>query len=230
MAVAHKVLDLLFRTLDAVDGVRERLDRRFGRGLAAEDWARDWRPGGEAPPAQRDPTGDAHQDRPLDPELRPTRSGADTRSARPGRRPAPRQASEVKAKPKGDGRKGSVDRSGKDLASPRAEAIVSHLKTGAGQVIADDADLSGKKVLARVLWALWAAEASGERDGLTAADTSALLHRAAGVEVFATNVARTCRDEVSLIEASVPDGRIKRYKLNQAGRLRARSLATRPFG
>ena len=107
---------------------------------------------------------------------------------------------------------------------------MAHLKAGGGQVIAENADVSGKKVLARVLWALWAAEASGVQDGLTAADTSALLHSAAGVEVFTTNVARTCRDEVGLIEASVPDGRIKRYKLTDSGRVRARSLATRSFG
>ena len=140
------------------------------------------------------------------------------------------RASAGKGRAKSAGRKGSVDRSGKDLASPRAEAIVAHLKAGGGQVIAENADVSGKKVLARVLWALWAAEASGVQDGLTAADTSALLHSAAGVEVFTTNVARTCRDEVGLIEASVPDGRIKRYKLTDSGRVRARSLATRSFG
>jgi hypothetical protein len=135
----------------------------------------------------------------------------------------------AKAKPKpvaSTNRKGSVDRSGKDFDSARARAVYEALRQRAGQVIVDDATLDGKKVLARVVWALFAAEGAGSEMGLTAADASALLHLAAGVEVFSTNIARTCRDETALIVESEPDGRIKRYKLTARGREKAREIAT----
>ena len=127
----------------------------------------------------------------------------------------------------GSNRKGSVDRSGKDFDSPRARAIVARLRADRIGVITNDAALDGKKVLARVLWALGTADRAGSELGLTAADGSALLHLAAGVEVFATNVARTCRDEGAFIQESTPDGRSKRYRLTDAGRAAAARLDLR---
>ena len=135
-----------------------------------------------------------------------------------------------KHKPPSSSRKGSIDRSGKDFDSARARAVYVALKSKAGQVIQDDATLDGKKVLARVVWALFAAENAGSEMGLTAADASALLHLAGGMAVFSTNIARTCRDEVELIEESEPDGRIKRYKLTPRGREKAREIATQTIG
>src|SRR5262249_15403791 len=96
-------------------------------------------------------------------------------------------------------------------------------------VIAADADYNGKKVLARVLWALDAGDKAGSELGLTAIDASALLHLAAAMEVYATNVARTCRDESRLIEEAQPGGRSKRYKLTAAGKEAAAKIATRPI-
>jgi hypothetical protein len=147
------------------------------------------------------------------------------------------KASKAAAKPKKEkpaskvpaptSRKGSVDRSGKDFDSPRARAVEAWLKeTGAG-IIAEDSELDGKKTLARVLWAVAMAEAAGSEQGLTAADTSALLSSAAGVEVFATNVARTFRDESELFVETTPDGRSKRYTVTAAGQARLAEIATR---
>jgi hypothetical protein len=124
-------------------------------------------------------------------------------------------------------RKGSVDRSGKDYESPRADAVVAHLKSKSGAVLTEDGDYKGKKVLARVLWALGAAGDAGQ-DGMTTADISALLHGAAGYEVFATNVGRACRDHGDLIEVASSEGRSKTYRLTSAGKDAAGSLPTRP--
>lgn len=149
-------------------------------------------------------------------------SGAAKTDARRAARSAPKKAP-------GSNRKGSVDRSGKDLDSPRAKAVFDTLRERNGKVIVDDAALEGKRVTARVLWALAAAEEAGSELGLTAADASALLHLAAGMEVFSTNVARACRDERTLVEETAPDGRSKRYRLTAAGRQAAASLPTRPM-
>jgi len=124
-------------------------------------------------------------------------------------------------------RKGSVDRSGKDFDSPRARAVEASLKERGAPILAEDAELDGKKTLARVLWAVAVAESAGSEQGLTAADVSALLSSVAGVEVFATNVARTFRDESELFVETTPDGRSKRYTITAAGRARAAGLAMR---
>lgn len=260
MALVNRLLDVFFRTLDAVDVARERIDRALGRGPRPEPWTSEWHP---APEAER--TGSSAEgpelfetpgQKPAAAPVAPTKSkrtDKSDKSAKTGKAPrattsakpaadkarpkkaAPRNEAPRRAEPTpsggkkagGGNRKGSVDRSGKDFDSPRAKAIVEKLKSSGQGVITEDASLEGKRVLARVLWALAAADQAGSELGLTAADASALLHLAAGVEVFATNVARTCRDESALIEESSPDGRSKRYKLTAAGRVAANKLPTR---
>src|SRR5688500_957815 len=217
MPLANRLLDVFFRTLDAVDAARERVDRALGRELKPEPWTTEWSPVPEAADASKAPK----------PTPRPA-PRAPTPRAAPAKKPH-RVKPEAAASKKSGNRKGSIDRSGKDFDSPRAKAIVEKLREQKAGVITTDAALQGKRVLARVLWALYAADGAGSELGLTAADASALLHLAAGVEVFATNVARTCRDETDLIEESTPDGRSKRYTLTAAGRAAAANLDVRPL-
>ena len=69
-----------------------------------------------------------------------------------------------------------------------------------------------------MVWALSEAHAAGVSAGLTTNDVSALLSKAADIEVFATNIGRACRDHKSLIAESEPDGRSKRYILTDEGK------------
>jgi len=124
-------------------------------------------------------------------------------------------------------RKGSVDRLGKDLDSPRANEVASFIASNKTLVVDEEAALDGKRTLARVLWAVAVAEQAGIDDGLTAADASALLSTSARVEVFSTNVARAFRDEHELFAETTPDGRSKRYALTAAGRARLHEVALR---
>lgn len=124
-------------------------------------------------------------------------------------------------------RKGSVDRLGKDLDSPRAKQVATFIASNKTLVVDEEAALDGKRTLARVLWAVAVAEQAGIDDGLTAADASALLSTAAHVEVFSTNVARAFRDEHELFAETTPDGRSKRYALTAAGRARLHEVALR---
>ncbi len=257
--IVHRLLDVFFRTLDAVDMVRDRVDRALGRDPRPDPWAVSWPPApsssssssssssAESAP-QRDRASQDDRARNDDAEEPRVRDAAPKKAAQPkaksktgkgGKKSAssasaPAEAREMakprpgSKKPQAASRKGSVDRSGKDFDSPRARAIYEAIKARGGPVVAEEAGLDGKKVLARVVWALHAAEGAGSELGLTAADASALLHLCAGMEVFATNIARACRDETDLIEESVPDGRSKRYKLTTKGHARAAQLATRP--
>lgn len=250
MPLVNRLLDVFFRTLDAVDAARERVDKALGRQPRPAAWTTEWSPTPEPSTAREvvrearvtttyteKPSTSLYTERPA-PAPAPTtppKKATTSKAAKP--KAAPKKAAKndsavpkaVKggSKLKAASRKGSVDRSGKDFDSPRARAIVERLKNEGIGVITEDAQLDGKRVLARVLWSLSAADKAGSELGLTAADASALLYMAAGVEVFATNVARTCRDETDLIEESEPDGRSKRYKLTDAGKAAAAKLDVR---
>lgn len=241
MPIVNRLLDAFFRTLDAVDMARERLDRALGRAPKPEPWAQEWAPAPAAPtrkPATVVPIREVPLAAPTttapsksDPARaeRPKGKSATKkmRTAGTGARPRPVSKVEKQGAGKSASRKGSIDRKGSDFDSPRARAIVERLKADRTAVVTGDAAHDGKKVLARVLWALGASERAGSELGLTAADASALLSLATGLEVFATNIARACRDETDLIEESAPDGRSKRYKLTAAGRAAAAKLETR---
>ena len=236
--IVHRLLDAVFRTLDAVDAARERLERAWPR--------RPPTPASQWPPIPEGAPGEAPQAADVTSQTPPPKTSQKTsqktegvaEAARPPstqKAPPSKKADSVRPKPasknpeKKGTRKGSVDRSGKDFDSPRARAIHAALLEGNGPVATKDSALDGKKVLGRVLWALAAAEDTGAKQGLTAADASALLSLAAGLEVFATNVARAFRDEDVLFEETVPDGRSKRYKLTDAGRARLKEVQTRPI-
>lgn len=109
---------------------------------------------------------------------------------------------------------------GKDLDSPRANEIAAWLTAHPQPIVTEDAAVDGKRTVARLLWAVSIAQQAGHADGLTAADTSALLSSVAHVEVFATNVARAFRDERALFAETNVDGRSKRYTLTAAGQAR----------
>lgn len=247
--LVHRLLDAFFRTLDAVDAARDRIDRMLGRKPRPDPWSVEWPPPktdlAEEPPkngaAGKAGSGTAQKaeakkeeakERAADEAKRSTR-GAAQKTAKKGAKKSARAASATakpkptEKKPRSKGRKGSVDRAGKDFDSPRARAVWQYVQDHGLGVITEDADVDGKKVLGRVLWALFAAEQAGSEKGLTTADASALLHLAAGMEVFATNIGRACRDHQELIVESEPDGRNKRYKLTDAGRQKAQAIATR---
>jgi hypothetical protein len=145
-------------------------------------------------------------------------------TATPAKAPVKKAKKKVVAKKTKATRKGSVDRVGKDVDSPRARAIGVWLREQGAAKLNDDAALDGKKLPARVAWALLAAERAGSEQGLTASDVSALLSSTAKMEVFATNIGRSLREESAWFTETAPDGRSKRYRLTAAGKKRAATL------
>jgi hypothetical protein len=246
--IVHRLLDAFFRTLDTVDAVRDRVDRALGREPRPDPWAVEWPPPGEAfDPAKEGPNADAPGAEPKEPteaqiEEAARRTGdapvakkadrADEAAADKADKPAKAKPAAKKSAKKKPGRKkkasskrkGSVDRSGKDLVSERADTITAYVQDKGRAIIGEDKDLAGKKVLARVVWALGEAHAAGVELGLTTNDVSALLSKAADIEVFATNIGRACRDHKTLIAESEPDGRSKRYVLTDDGKQAAADL------
>lgn len=256
--IVNRLLDAFFRTLDAVDAVRDRVDRVLGREPRPDPWAVEWPPAKIEEPSASDTselarggTEDAATNGATE-KATPAESATSGKSAAGAKKASSKAASTKAASTKASSkasaakatakkeaapktkpatstkasRKGSVDRSGKDFDSPRAKAIWEYIHENNLGVVTEEAMLDGKKVLARVVWALSAAEAAGSTLGLTTADASALLHLAAGMEVYATNIGRACRDHVELIEESEPDGRSKRYRLTPKGKSLAVDIPT----
>lgn len=265
--LVHRVLDAFFRTLDAVDAARDRVDRILGREPRPDPWAVEW-----PPPANAEGHGESFTDaskekspvatespveeletaasdsavaasstksdrvathsavnakKPIQPAAGAVRTAAGDTKKRAAKQSSAKKAAPKKAASKKSAsskRKGSVDRQGKDFDSPRARAVSDFVRENDFGVVSADAEHNGKKVLARVLWALHAAEEAGSEKGLTSADASALLHLAANIEVFATNLARACRDHSDLIAETEMDGRSKRYKLTSQGKAAALEL------
>jgi hypothetical protein len=252
MPLVNRLLDAFFRTLDAVDTARERLDRVLGREPAMTPSAWEAAPAGATDAFTQRPaptTWSETKIAPAKPPKAPAKvtakapakaaaknSAKDAQEAKPAKvtakkaaKGAAKGAAKKPARQKAS-RKGSVDRTGADFDSPRARAVLEQLVATSTPVIAEHAAIDNKKVLARVVWALGAAQEAGSAQGLTAADASALLHLAAGMDVFSTNIARACREETDLIEEGEPDGRIKRYRLTAAGRKAAAALELRAQG
>ena len=255
--IVHRVLDVVFRTLDTVDAVRAKVGAVLGK-VDAQPPSQ-WAPTVEPPPPapaldKQDAVKAVYAPPSLEVYEAPKDEADEGKVAAKAKKQAPSatakkaaekepakkaKASPVAAKPKratkaekaskppvAASRKGSVDRSGKDFDSPRARAIATWLKDNGAAVVTEDAAVDGKRTVARVLWAVAAAESAGSEQGLTAADTSALLSMATGLEVFATNVARAFRDESDLFVETSPDGRSKRYTLTAAGRARVAEIET----
>lgn len=255
--LVHRILDVVFRTLDTVDAVRARVGAVLGSDSDREPQPSSlWPPGVEAPPpaisvdvgtvntytdtasiadawrARPDAEGSEKKPEPAKKAKakKPAKSEAakpksDAKAAKP-KSEAAKPKKKAAAKEPTKGRKGSVDRKGEDFDSPRARAVEAWLKDQKASVVTADAALDNKKTLARVLWAVGAADAAGSEHGLTAADASALLSMSAGLDVFSTNVARAFRDESDLFAETIPDGRSKRYKLTAAGRARLGEVET----
>ncbi len=240
--IVHRLLDVIFRTLDTIDGLRQKVGQVIGKGEAQppSSWpttietAIETNVSTDAQDAVKasyiePPTLEVYADRvaanDVDAPKEPAKKAPAKKKAKASASAAkPKKQKEPSTTPVAASRKGSVDRSGKDFDSARARAVASWLVENKRPMLGEGATLDGKKTLARVLWAVAAAEDAGSEQGLTAADTSALLSIAAGLEVFATNVGRAFRDESALFRETVPDGRSKRYTLTKAGRARVAEL------
>jgi hypothetical protein len=249
--IVHRVLDAFFRTLDAVDAVRERMDRALGREPKPDPWAVEWPPIDDAPPAvgtreaapearpQSRPPSSAKSKRDATPRVddagvvdldAPTKAAAPKAArakASAGTKKATTKSTAGRKKSTTSNRKGSVDKVGADLDSPRARAIHTRVLEAGLPIVDETSEAFGKRVLARTLWALVTAERAGSEKGLTTNDMAALLHLTAGIEVFATNIGRACRDHGDLITDSDPDGRTRRFILTDAGRAAAQTLTLR---
>lgn len=253
--IVHRILDVVFRSLDTLDAVRARVRTLVND--APQPASSAWAPVVEAPAAphvvdretmrtytetpavedlyvaqkpQQPAASTKEASKQASKASKPSKPSSTSKQAKAQTKPKKKSAAQKaqSEKPQAATRKGSVDRKGDDFDSPRARAVAAWIKEHGRAVVTDDADLDNKKTLARVVWAVGAAEAAGSEQGLTAADASALLATVAGLDVFSTNVARAFRDESDLFVETVPDGRSKRYKLTSAGHARLADVATRP--
>lgn len=222
--IVHRLLDAFFRGLDAVDAARDRVDQLLGREPRPDPWAVDWPPPEAGAPADAAPPEAAPSPAAPAPEAKKPEAKKPAKEKPAADPDGAKKKAGRKKKSSSSKRKGSVDRSGKDISTPRAKRVAAHVKAEQLRLVTVDDETEGKKVLARVVWALAAARGAGEAEGMTTKDVSALLSDAADIEVFTTNIGRACRDHTDLIEAAAPEGRSKRYRLTDQGAEAAKPL------
>src|ERR1043166_8220994 len=130
MPIVNRLLDAFFRTLDAVDMARERIDRALGRAPRPEPWTTEWSPtpephAGSGSAAPSFSTGSSPAPSPVPSTSKPATIG--TKKAAPTtvkkQAPAKKQAARTTTRKPGTNRKGSVDKKGTDIDSARAKAI-----------------------------------------------------------------------------------------------------------
>ncbi|MFH1811987.1 MAG: hypothetical protein ABIJ09_24830 [Pseudomonadota bacterium] len=217
--VIQKLLDGFFLGLDVIDDTRRRIDRLMGR-PTEEPFEVVW-PEPEAPPSAPPP---APQQRA---ESAPT---------------APPAGSEHRASPKAKNSKGAKtaararpsvakkDSGSRPKVTMEIEDLADKIKKGAlaaRQIGADD-ELAGKRMIARVVYVLGAAE---EQDlgALTSTEVAHVLTVGLGIETFGTNISRAIRQGTGgMVEARLTDPKdTNRFALTDKGRDAYRSYFAR---
>jgi len=115
------------------------------------------------------------------------------------------------------------------IESPRAEKILANIKVNKLKLIKKGEKIGGKPSLAGLVWALSHAEKSQIDEGISVHDISALLYKAAKIEMYPINISRMVHDNQSLIRQVSQEKRTKRYLLTSKGHNAFESISrTRP--
>ena len=110
-----------------------------------------------------------------------------------------------------------VSKAFEPIRSERADRIYDRLGQNSLKVIHEDAEVAGKKNLAWVMWAFKNAAEAEYKDGISVHDVSALIYRAAKVELYPINVSRVVHNHTDFIRQVSQDKKTKRYLLTEAG-------------
>jgi hypothetical protein len=113
-------------------------------------------------------------------------------------------------------RKSSI-RPAKEIASNRADAILSMLKKDSVVLVKSKDQLLGKKSLAYLVWALGHAERASLKEGISVHDVSALLYKACKIELYPINISRVVHSNEELVRQAGQEKRTKTYLLTPAG-------------
>lgn len=118
-----------------------------------------------------------------------------------------------------------ISKSFEPVNSERADKICDRLGQHSLKVIHSDSEVAGKKSLAWVLWAFKTAAEAEYKDGISVHDVSALIYRAAKVELYPINVSRVVHNHTDYIRQVSQDKKTKRYLLTEKGMKEVAKLA-----
>lgn len=121
-----------------------------------------------------------------------------------------------------------ISKSFEPIRSDRADKIYDRLAQHSFELMPEDAEIAGKKSLAWVMWAFKTAAESDYKDGISVHDVSALVYRAAKVELYPINVSRVVHNHTDYIKQVSQDKKTKRYLLTEAGLEAISKLKTAP--
>jgi hypothetical protein len=193
--VIQKLLDAFFLGLDAVDEVRRRIDKVLGR-PETESFDTAWPepgPPGKGNGESSAAAADEDEDKPA--------------IARPAKKkPAPRKKPDAGARPK-------VPIEIQDLADKIKAGTASAKPLGL------DDEVAGKRMLARIVFVLGAAEKC-DLGALTSTEIAHVLTFGRDIDTFGTNISRAIRQGTAgLIDRRTgSDGDTHRYALTDEGR------------
>jgi hypothetical protein len=113
-------------------------------------------------------------------------------------------------------RKSSI-RQAKEINSERAETILSMLQQEHKVHAKDNTELSAKRSLDCLIWALGQATRAELNNGISVHDVSALLYKAHNINLYPINISRVVHSNESLVKQSSQASRTKTYLLTDAG-------------
>jgi len=113
-------------------------------------------------------------------------------------------------------RKSSI-RPAKEIASGKAEIILSMLKQDDSRLVKAKDQLLGKKSLAYLVWALGHAERASLKEGISVHDVSALLYKACKIDLYPINISRVVHSNDVLVRQAGQEKRTKTYLLTPMG-------------
>lgn len=113
-------------------------------------------------------------------------------------------------------RKSSI-RQAKEIHSERAETILSMLNGETKDLVKVSEELTAKKSLSCLIWALGQAKRAELSHGISIHDISALLYKAHAINLYPINISRVVHSNETLVQQAGQDQRTKTYLLTDAG-------------
>lgn len=218
--VVQKLLDGFFLGLDAVDAARRQVDRLLGRPLEAPFEVVWPEPQVDLPQSDAPSAAPAETKAAAQPKASPAKKKAQTKpaaSSKGSKAGAAKTANKVRQKaPK----KATADSPARPKVNIEIEDLATKVKEGKLQArpLVDDDELGGKRMIARVVYVLGAAD-SEDLGGLSSTEIAHVLTFGFGIETFGTNISRAIRQGMAgMVEALSGSGRIQRYGLSDDGR------------
>lgn len=229
--VVQKLLDGFFLGLDAVDAARRQVDRLLGRPQEAPFEVVWPEPQGNPPQSDAPSVVPAKTKPAAQPKAKSSAASSAKKKAKakPAASSKGSKAAPAKKTAKRSAKKTAAGGPSRPKVNIEIEDLANKVKEGKLQArpLVDDDELGGKRMIARVVYVLGAAD-SEDLGGLSSTEIAHVLTFGLGIETFGTNISRAVRQGMAgMVETLSGSGRIQRYGLSDDGRKQFLATFTR---